>query len=301
MKGRSVRRVLTAGSAAAAHLLIARPRLLGWGATDQERESLLAGDDLIANANLTATRAITIHASADQVWPWIAQLGQGRAGFYSYDFLENLAGCDIHSADRIVPEWQNIAVGDDVMLAPNAGLTVASQERGRSLVFRGGAPLGKLESPYDFTWAFVLQAEPDGSTRLLVRERYAYRRIWAPILVEPTGVISTFMSRKMLRGIRDRAERTAAPPREGFSAEEARTIGERIGIHWDSSRFDASQFRMGLDVELEHGIRDAVTNVTDDDAVTTGKIARAHLNEFPDYYTRLGQMEEQAKHDLSVA
>ena len=189
MKARSVRRVLTAGSAAVAHLLIARPRLLGWGATDQERESLIAGDDLIANANLTATRAITIHASADQVWPWIAQLGQGRAGFYSYDFLENLAGCDIHSADRIVPEWQNIAVGDDVMLAPNAGLTVASQERGRSLVLRGGAPLGKLESPYDFTWAFVLRAEPDGSTRLLVRERYAYRRLWAPILVEPTEVI----------------------------------------------------------------------------------------------------------------
>lgn len=88
--------------------------------------------------------------------------------------------------------------------------------------------------------------------------------------------------------------------REGFSAEEARRIGEQIGIDWDSSPFDVDQFRRGLDVELEHGLHDPDTNVTDDDPVTTGKIARAHLNEFPDYYTRLEQMEEQAKRDRSA-
>ena len=81
----------------------------------------------------------------------------------------------------------------------------------------------------------------------------------------------------------------------GFSAEQARAIGERIGIEWSTSRFDVEQFRMGLDVELEHGKRDPVTNVSDDDELTTGKIARAHLNEFPDYYTRLEQMEAEAK------
>ena len=86
--------------------------------------------------------------------------------------------------------------------------------------------------------------------------------------------------------------------REGFSAEEARRIGEQIGIDWDASPFDVDQFRRGLDVELEHGLHDPHTNVTDDDPVTTGKIARAHLNEFPDYYTRLEQMEEQAKREL---
>ncbi len=89
--------------------------------------------------------------------------------------------------------------------------------------------------------------------------------------------------------------------REGFSVEEARQIGEQIGIDWDSSLFDVDQFRRGMDVELEHGLRDVGTNVTDDDSVTTGKIARAHLNEFPDYYTRLEQMEEQAKRDHGIA
>ena len=85
--------------------------------------------------------------------------------------------------------------------------------------------------------------------------------------------------------------------RAGFSAEEARRIGEQIGIDWTSSPFDVDQFRRGMDVELEHGLHDVDTNVTGDDPFTTGKIVRAHLNEFPDYYTRLQQMEEQAKRE----
>jgi Protein of unknown function (DUF5661) len=80
-----------------------------------------------------------------------------------------------------------------------------------------------------------------------------------------------------------------------FSAADARAIGERIGIDWASSRFDVEQFRMGLGVELEHGRRDPATNVSDDDEITTGKIAWAHLNEFPDYYTRLAEMESEAE------
>ena len=83
--------------------------------------------------------------------------------------------------------------------------------------------------------------------------------------------------------------------RRRFSEEQARTIGERIGIDWSASRFDVEQFRTGLEVELEHGRRDPATNVSDDDEVTTGKIAWAHLNEFPDYYTRLAQMEAEAE------
>jgi hypothetical protein len=85
----------------------------------------------------------------------------------------------------------------------------------------------------------------------------------------------------------------------GFTAEQARSVGEQIGIDWSSARFDVEQFRRGMDVELEHGRSDPATNVTDDDAVTTGKIALAHLNEFADYYTRLEAMEEQAKRDWS--
>ena len=84
---------------------------------------------------------------------------------------------------------------------------------------------------------------------------------------------------------------------ETFSAEEARRIGEEIGIDWSSAPFDVEQFRMGMDVELEHGLHDPSTNVTGDDVVVTGKIALAHLNEFPDYYTRLERMEEEAKRE----
>jgi hypothetical protein len=85
------------------------------------------------------------------------------------------------------------------------------------------------------------------------------------------------------------------PERQGFSADEARRVGEQIGVDWATAPFDVEQFRRGMDVELEHGLHDLVTNVTDDDPLVTGKIALAHLHEFPDYYTRLEQMEEQAK------
>jgi hypothetical protein len=86
-------------------------------------------------------------------------------------------------------------------------------------------------------------------------------------------------------------------PRKGFSADDARRIGELIGIDWALAPFDVEQFRMGMDVELEHGLHDLITNVTDDDPLVTGKIALAHLNEFPDYYTRLDRMEAEAKRD----
>ena len=85
--------------------------------------------------------------------------------------------------------------------------------------------------------------------------------------------------------------------RKTFTADEARVIGEQIGIDWATAPFDVEQFRSGMDVELEHGLHDARTNVTDDDAHVTAKIALAHLNEFPDYYTRLEQLEQEAKRD----
>ena len=85
--------------------------------------------------------------------------------------------------------------------------------------------------------------------------------------------------------------------RVSFSAEDARRIGEGIGIDWSSAPFDVEQFRMGMDVELEHGLHDLLTNVTDSDPVVTGKIALAHLKEFPDYYTRLAKMEAEARRD----
>lgn len=89
--------------------------------------------------------------------------------------------------------------------------------------------------------------------------------------------------------------------RQEFSKDEAREIGQQIGIDWATAPFDVEQFRSGLDVELEHGLHDLLTNVTDDDPLVTGKIALAHLLEFPDYYTRLEQLEEQAKRDHGAA
>ncbi len=84
-----------------------------------------------------------------------------------------------------------------------------------------------------------------------------------------------------------------------FTTEDARRIGEEIGIDWSSPRFDVEQFRVGMNVELEHGLGDPATNVTDSDPIVTGKIALAHLNEFADYYTRLALMEDQARQSAS--
>lgn len=81
--------------------------------------------------------------------------------------------------------------------------------------------------------------------------------------------------------------------KKSFSSDEAKRIGEQLGIKWD--KFDVEQFRMGMDVELEHGLRDQATNVTNDNPLTTGKVALAHLEEFPDYYTRLEKMEKEAE------
>jgi hypothetical protein len=215
MKRWANRGLIAISGAAAGYVLFRRHWQLRWGATEIELSEELAGDDLIADADLTATRAIAIRCSADQVWPWLAQIGQGRGGFYSYDRLENLAGCDMHSADRIVPEWQKVEVGDEVKLAPKVALTVAALERGRALVLSGGIPVGHSDPPYHFTWSFVLRDATNGSTRLIVRERYAYKRPWARFLVEPTEAISFLMSQKMLRGIRDRAETEADRPRDG--------------------------------------------------------------------------------------
>ncbi len=182
-------RLIALGSAAAAAIAFLRGRYLRWGATDEEANIALAGDELLPDADLTATRAVTVRAAG--VWPWIVQLGQGRGGFYSYDFLENLVGCDIHSADRIVPEWQAINVGDHVNLHPEVGLLVALVEPERVLVLRGGVPMGRTQPPYDFTWAFILR-----------------------LLVEPVELISFVGSQRMLRGIRERAGRAVVSTRD---------------------------------------------------------------------------------------
>ena len=183
--------------------------MLRWGATDRGGRSPCP--------EMTSSRAPTsarpapspFAPSADQVWPWIAQLGQGRGGFYSYDFLENLVGCDIHSADRIVSEWQNVKIGDEVKLHPEVALEVAGARSGAITRRARRGSDGEYPAALRLHLVFHPSGSPDRTTRLLVRERYAYTRRWARLLVEPVEAISFVMSQKMLRGIRDRAEQVA--------------------------------------------------------------------------------------------
>jgi len=201
------------GAGLLAGVAVLRHQGLRRGATQVERSVDLPGDGVLPFAHLTATRGITIAAEPAQVWPWLVQIGWGRGGFYSYDALENLVGLDIHSADEIVPAWQDLAVGDRVHLAPQVGLEVVVAEPRRALVLAGAAPQGTdaAPAPYDFTWSFTLRPGPDaGTTRRVVRERYLCRTPAARPLVEAVAAVSTLMSTRMLRGVRDRVESAPA-------------------------------------------------------------------------------------------
>lgn len=200
--------VIAAGSG---YLISGRHRR--YGATPAEIASRLPGDDLVPAPAIVSTRAITIDAPAERVWPWLVQLGQGRAGFYTYTWLENLVGCDMTNADVVNPAWQDLRVGDEVRLHPELALRVMVLEPGRALVI--GPPSGEAPSPamdFDFSWAFVLAPGSDGrGTRLLIRERYHPYGGVARLSVAAGGVLSAVMTFGMLRGIRARATNWPAP------------------------------------------------------------------------------------------
>jgi hypothetical protein len=180
-----------------------RPWHLKWGATADEVRRSLPGDDLVRYPRYETTRGITINAPVAAVWPWLVQIGQSRGGFYSYDRLANLLGCDIISVGRIIPELQQLEVGDAVRMCREGrglpALEVARVHPRRELVLRGGDR---------YSWAFVLDELNARTTRLLSRERGYCDPGWlAPFMyVEP---IDFLMMRKMLKGIKERAERVA--------------------------------------------------------------------------------------------
>jgi hypothetical protein len=206
--------VAAGGAALAATFAFAvRPWYMRWGATGEEVRSALPGDELIPNAVYEYTRAITIAAPVEHVWSWLIQIGQDRGGFYSYDWLENLIGCDIHSVDRIVPELQELKVGDTVRMMSierypaGPSFAVVDLEPNHYLVMQGqGAnPHEPAPNEYAATWAFVVRPIDEHHTRLLVRARAHSDPAWVSALfqVEPAAFI---MERAMLKGIKQRAE-----------------------------------------------------------------------------------------------
>ena len=176
-----------------------RARLVNWGATPDEAATHIPGDELLADAEMVATRAITVQAPAEAIWPWLVQMGPGRGGAYTYDWIERLLGMDMHSADRIIPELQNLHEGDLVPMRPTeqGGMRVEVLDRERAMSWRS--------EDGNWVWSFALVPH-DGSTRLISRNR---ARVSTPVQragMAAMEVGSLVMERKMLHGIKRRAE-----------------------------------------------------------------------------------------------
>jgi hypothetical protein len=210
--------------------LSSAPGICRWGASADEVNQRLPGDELIPSPRLETTRAIAIAAPPERVWPWLIQLGTGRAGWYSYDFLENLMGLGVRSANRIVPDLQHLAVGDVIPAAPPPylGFRVLSVEPARTLVTSTSIDMitGQsldAEGPLagrrlDASWTFSLRRLDESRCRLIARLRVGYspsllNDLAVRAVIEPAHFV---MEREMLRGIKQRAEtvgQTSKPDR----------------------------------------------------------------------------------------
>lgn len=207
-----------------AYFLAIRPAVKRWGASGEEVAAALPGDGIVAGAQSSSTRAITVRAPVDLVFPWLAQIGQGRGGFYSYDLLENLSGLDIHSANRILPQFQDLKRGDGIPMAPGPefyGFIVAEVATPERLVLElcihpfTGQQVGSAPSRGPWlhaSWAFALVPVGERSTRLITRTRLRVRMpfgLGGPYRVV-LELVEFIMERRMLLGLRERAE-AAAP------------------------------------------------------------------------------------------
>jgi hypothetical protein len=202
------------GAAQIAVHIVLYPFLRGWrrrwGTTPEERAAQLPGDEFVPEPQWSYNHAVSIDAPRSAVWPWLVQLGQGRGGFYSYEALENLVGCQIHNVTEIRPELQELTVGDTVVTHGRSGFgpPVTRVEPERALVL-GGPPNAKGSQA---TCAFHLLDSANGTTRLLERGRGvagkgSLEKLGSgPYLVEPIGFV---MSKKMLRTIKKLAERSS--------------------------------------------------------------------------------------------
>lgn len=209
---------------------VLRERVLTWGATDEEARRRLPGDELLEDADIVSTRAITIDAPPSDVFPWLLQMGSERAGAYTYDWIENLFGLGMHSSDRIHPEWQQLEVGDVIPGKRSLqGMRVELLEPERVLATRS--------EDGTWVWAFVLE-ERGSRTRFLSRNRIAVR---SPSLVDRLAMAvmepgSLVMERKMLLGIRERAERLAAEHAHLADVEERVLDSSRVLVTAEEGR-----------------------------------------------------------------
>jgi hypothetical protein len=195
------------------YLLWARPYQLRWGATDEEVNRAMAGDELDPAAMFLATRAIQIDGTPAEIWPWLIQMGYERAGFYGYDLLENLGSeRGIVSADRILPEFQHFEVGDEVALSPVARLTFQAIQPNQYLIWAGetDAVLG------GFIWA--LYPMDESHTRLVSRILWSHH--WTKPDVLALDLFTEFTDhlavRKILQGVKGRVEGRIEPAAQGY-------------------------------------------------------------------------------------
>ncbi len=215
MRGNSIpQRALAAaavlGLVLAVYFLWARPYQLRWGATAQEIQRAMPGDELQPSPDFLATRAITIHGTPEQIWPWLLQMGYGRAGFYGYDIFENLGSPrGLRSAETILPELQRVEVGDPIPISPAGSMVFQAIEPGRYIVWSGTTDYGR------FTWA--LYPVDAGTTRLVSRIRWSYR--WGQPGLLALDMLTEFTDhlavRKILQGIKGRVEGQIEPMRQG--------------------------------------------------------------------------------------
>lgn len=187
-------------AATMAYSKLVRPWHLRWGATDEELADSYPGDELVPKPQVASTRALTIKAPVEDVWPWLVQIGQGRGGFYSYMWFENLLLTRMKNADRVLPEFQHLEVGDEVRTHPKVALKVRLVEPGRSLVIGD-------------TWGFYLQPLDAHTTRFIIRGRGMMEKpnlgpignfVYWRLIFEPLHFV---MERGMMRGLKRRAER----------------------------------------------------------------------------------------------
>ena len=200
-----------------------------WGATDDEVASELPGDELIAATTARTTRAITIDAPVEDVWPWLAQIGEDRGGFYSYSLLERAVGAHIHNANRPHLEWQNVRVGDTVWLArgygDSASLVVAAAKPMSHLVLMSREDFRRVRSGSKAAgaWGFYL-VEQGGWTRLLARGS------GGAVGHAAFDIPHFLMERKMLRGVRHRAEQMRRDQLNGFVRREHQRVRQSCGV-----------------------------------------------------------------------